>query len=72
MLCSPGTSFVFHYASPDQEPRWHTVDPIGLVTVRDRTYLLAIKAGEDRTYCLSRMQRIDYGLLIEAIVGGRG
>ncbi|MGV7750520.1 WYL domain-containing protein, partial [Mycobacterium kansasii] len=30
-------------------------DPIGLVTVRDRTYLLAAKAGEDRTYRVSRM-----------------
>lgn len=43
------------YAAPDQEPRWRTVDPIGLVTVRDRTYLLATKEGVDRTYRLSRM-----------------
>ncbi|RJO68358.1 WYL domain-containing protein [Nocardia panacis] len=45
----------FHYAAPDRTPRWRTVDPIGLVTVRDRTYLLATKSGEDRTYRLSRM-----------------
>lgn len=45
----------FEYAAPEKEPRWHTVDPIGLVTVRDRTYLLAAKAGDDRTYRLSRM-----------------
>ncbi|BDH56130.1 YafY family protein [Tsukamurella sp. PLM1] len=45
----------FEYAAPEKEPRWHTVDPIGLVTVRDRTYLLAAKAGADRTYRLSRM-----------------
>jgi predicted DNA-binding transcriptional regulator YafY len=45
----------FHYAAPDKEPRWHTVDPIGLVTVRGRTYLLAVRSGEDRTYRLSRM-----------------
>ncbi|MGC0141975.1 helix-turn-helix transcriptional regulator [Pseudactinotalea sp. Z1732] len=45
----------FHYAAPNKEPRWHTVDPIGLVTVRDRTYLLATKDGEDRTYRLTRM-----------------
>ncbi|MGH3997159.1 MAG: helix-turn-helix transcriptional regulator [Pseudonocardiaceae bacterium] len=32
-----------------------TVDPIGLVTVRGHTYLLATKSGEDRTYRLSRM-----------------
>lgn len=45
----------FDYAAPDQVPRSHTVDPLGLVTVRGRTYLLASKAGEDRTYRVSRM-----------------
>lgn len=45
----------FDYAAPDTQPRSHTVDPIGLVTVRNRTYLLAVKSGEDRTYRLSRM-----------------
>lgn len=45
----------FDYAAPDKEPRSHTVDPIGLVTVRDRTYLLATKHGDSRTYRLSRM-----------------
>ncbi|MEV5354973.1 WYL domain-containing protein [Streptomyces sp. NPDC052693] len=44
-----------HYAATDQAPRWRTVDPIGLVTVRDRGYLLATRAGADRTYRLSRM-----------------
>jgi predicted DNA-binding transcriptional regulator YafY len=44
------------YAATDQEPQWRTVDPIGLVTVRDRGYLLARRSGEDRTYRLSRMQ----------------
>ncbi|WP_433756219.1 helix-turn-helix transcriptional regulator [Nocardia sp. CA-135398] len=39
----------FDYAAPDKAPRSHIVDPIGLVTVRDRTYLLAAKSGEDRT-----------------------
>src|SRR3954447_6503301 len=39
----------------DQAPRWRTVDPIGLVTVRDRGYLLATRAGADRTYRLSRV-----------------
>ena len=43
------------YAARGQPPRWRTVDPIGLVTVRDRTYLLATRAGEDRTYRLSRV-----------------
>ncbi|MFJ4868844.1 helix-turn-helix transcriptional regulator [Streptomyces sp. NPDC088757] len=44
-----------HYAATGQEPRWRTVDPIGLVTVRDRAYLLATRSGEDRTYRLSRV-----------------
>ncbi|SDY19630.1 Predicted DNA-binding transcriptional regulator YafY, contains an HTH and WYL domains [Saccharopolyspora shandongensis] len=50
-----GHKLRFHYAAPDKTPHWHTVDPIGLVTVRDRAYLLAAKSGEDRTYRLSRM-----------------
>ncbi|MEV5540929.1 WYL domain-containing protein [Saccharopolyspora shandongensis] len=50
-----GHKLRFHYAAPDKTPRWHTVEPIGLVTVRDRAYLLATKSGEDRTYRLSRM-----------------
>ena len=36
-----------------------TVDPIGLVTVRGHTYLLATRSGESRTYRLSRMIRAD-------------
>ncbi|OPC78848.1 DNA-binding transcriptional regulator [Embleya scabrispora] len=44
-----------HYAAAGGEPTWRTVDPIGLVTVRDRGYLLATRAGEDRTYRLSRV-----------------
>ncbi|MFD7767777.1 helix-turn-helix transcriptional regulator [Streptomyces sp. NPDC059787] len=43
------------YAATDQAPRWRTVDPIGLVTVRDRGYLLATRSGADRTYRLSRI-----------------
>ncbi|TDC93009.1 WYL domain-containing protein [Actinomadura sp. 7K507] len=43
------------YAATDQEPRWRTVDPIGLVTVRDLGYLLATRSGADRTYRLSRI-----------------
>ncbi len=34
---------------------WRTVDPIGLVTVRDQGYLLATRSGADRTYRLSRV-----------------
>ncbi|MFE7901480.1 helix-turn-helix transcriptional regulator [Streptomyces sp. NPDC057424] len=44
-----------HYAAPDQTPQWRTVDPVGLVTVRDRGYLLATRSGADRTYRLSRV-----------------
>lgn len=50
-----GHKLRFDYAAPTGTPRSHLVDPIGLVTVRDRTYLLALAAGEDRTYRLSRM-----------------
>ncbi|QSB04618.1 helix-turn-helix transcriptional regulator [Natronoglycomyces albus] len=50
-----GHKLRFLYAAPDKEPRWHTVDPIGLVTVRGRTYLLATKSDADRTYRLSRV-----------------
>lgn len=50
-----GHKLRLHYAAPERTPRWHVVDPIGLVTVRDRTYLLATRSGEDRTYRLSRM-----------------
>lgn len=50
-----GRKLRLHYAAPDKAPRWHTIDPIGLVTVRDRTYLLTTKSGEDRTYRLSRI-----------------
>ncbi|MGP4109780.1 helix-turn-helix transcriptional regulator [Streptomyces sp. 4N509B] len=44
-----------HYAATGQAPQWRTVDPIGLVTVRDRAYLLATRSGADRTYRLSRV-----------------
>lgn len=43
------------YAAPDRPPRSHVVDPIGLVTVRGRTYLLATRTGDDRTYRVSRI-----------------
>jgi predicted DNA-binding transcriptional regulator YafY len=50
-----GHKLRLHYAATDQPPRWRTVDPIGLVTVRDRVYLLATRSGADRTYRLSRV-----------------
>jgi predicted DNA-binding transcriptional regulator YafY len=50
-----GHKLRIHYAATDGPPQWRTVDPIGLVTVRDRGYLLATRAGADRTYRLSRV-----------------
>jgi predicted DNA-binding transcriptional regulator YafY len=50
-----GHKLRIHYAAADQDPTWRTVDPIGLVTVRDQGYLLATKSGADRTYRLSRV-----------------
>lgn len=51
-----GKRLRLQYLAPDRPAREHVVDPIGLVTVRGRGYLLAIRDGEDRTYRLSRMQ----------------
>ncbi|OEJ30425.1 helix-turn-helix transcriptional regulator [Streptomyces subrutilus] len=50
-----GHKLRIHYAATGRAPRWRTVDPIGLVTVRDRGYLLATRSGADRTYRLSRI-----------------
>ncbi|MEW9556400.1 helix-turn-helix transcriptional regulator [Nonomuraea sp. NPDC050783] len=50
-----GHKLEIHYAAAGQAPRWRTVDPIGLVTIRDRGYLLATRSGADRTYRLSRI-----------------
>ena len=50
-----GHKLRIHYAAVGQTPKWRTVDPIGLVTVRDQGYLLATKSGADRTYRLSRV-----------------
>lgn len=47
------------YAAPDRPERSHTVDPVGLVTVRTNTYLLATRDGADRTYRLSRIRRAE-------------
>ncbi|NUS92940.1 MAG: WYL domain-containing protein [Nocardia sp.] len=50
-----GRKLRIHYAAADQAPEWRTVDPIGVVVVRDRGYLLATRSGADRTYRLSRV-----------------
>ncbi|MET8824662.1 WYL domain-containing protein [Streptomyces sp. NPDC004610] len=52
-----GHKLRIHYASAaDRTPRWRTVDPIGLVTVRGQGYLLATRSGADRTYRLDRVR----------------
>lgn len=50
-----GRKVRIHYAASGQAARWRTVDPIGLVTARDRAYLLATRDGADRIYRLSRI-----------------
>ncbi|MER6256166.1 WYL domain-containing protein [Streptomyces sp. NPDC001584] len=50
-----GHKLRIRYAPTGRPPQWRTVDPIGLVTVRDRVYLLATRSGADRTYRLSRV-----------------
>ncbi|MEU1550323.1 WYL domain-containing protein [Nocardia sp. NPDC005745] len=50
-----GHKLRIHYAAVAHAPKWRTVDPIGLVTVRDQGYLLATVSGADRTYRLSRV-----------------
>ncbi|TWF80793.1 putative DNA-binding transcriptional regulator YafY [Pseudonocardia hierapolitana] len=50
-----GHKLRIRYAAVDQAPKWRTVDPIGLVTVRGHGYLLATRSGADRTYRLSRV-----------------
>ncbi len=50
-----GHKLRIHYAAAGKTPTWRTVDPIGLVTVREQGYLLATRSGADRTYRLSRI-----------------
>lgn len=50
-----GRRLRIHYSAAGQAPEWRTVDPIGLVTVREKGYLLATRSGADRTYRLSRI-----------------
>lgn len=49
-----GRRLRLHYAAVGEAPRWRVVDPLGLVTVRGRVYLLATRSDEHRTYRLSR------------------
>lgn len=51
-----GRKLRIRYAASGEEPRWRTVDPIGLVNARGQWYLLATRDGVERTYRLSRLQ----------------
>ncbi|WP_030160813.1 YafY family protein [Glycomyces sp. NRRL B-16210] len=51
-----GRRLRIHYAAKGQDPKWRTVDPVGLVTVQGKGYLLATRSGTDRTYRLSRIE----------------
>ncbi|WP_309620068.1 WYL domain-containing protein [Salinibacterium sp.] len=50
-----GRQLRLHYAAENRSPAWREVHPIGLVTVREKGYLLATVDGSDRTYRLSRI-----------------
>lgn len=65
-----GRKLRIHYAAAGGSPRWRTVDPIGLVTVRGQGYLLATRSGADRTYRLSRVLAAE-GLSEAAVRPGR-
>jgi len=53
-----GRRLDLRYAARDEEARWRTVDPIGLVSQGGRWYLLALRDGEERTYRLSRAREV--------------
>lgn len=50
-----GRRLRLHYEAGNRTRRWDITDPIGLVTVRDKGYLLARTDGADRTYRLARI-----------------
>ena len=54
-----GRKLRVHYTSRGRSPQWHTVDPIGLVTVREKGYLLATESGTDRTMRMSRIHAVE-------------
>ena len=53
-----GRRLDIRYAAREEEPRWRTVDPVGLVSAGGRWYLLALRDGEERTYRLSRVREV--------------
>lgn len=54
-----GQRLRLHYQSGDGTRSWQVSDPIGLVTVREKGYLLATTDGADRTYRLARILAVD-------------
>jgi predicted DNA-binding transcriptional regulator YafY len=50
-----GRRLRIRYAAMNRSAKWRTVDPVGLVAVHGRIYLLATRSGMKRTYRLSRM-----------------
>jgi predicted DNA-binding transcriptional regulator YafY len=54
-----GRRIRIRYAAGGEEPRWRTVDPLGLVSARGHWYLLATRDGADRTYRLSRVHDVE-------------
>ena len=53
-----GRRLDLRYAARDEEPRRHTVDPVGLVSQGVRWYLLALRDGQERTYRLSGVREV--------------
>lgn len=47
------------YEARGAEPRWRTVDPVGLVSGGGRWYLLATRDGAERSYLLERMHDVE-------------
>lgn len=47
------------YAAKGDEPQWRTIDPVGLVSANGQWYLLATRAGAERTYLLDRMHDVE-------------
>lgn len=50
-----GRKLRIRYAAEGRDPAWREVDPVGLVMVREKGYLLALVDGNDRTFRLSRI-----------------
>lgn len=54
-----GRRLRIRFAAAGEQPRWRTIDPVGLVNAGGRWYLLATRDGADRTYRLSRLLAVE-------------